>query len=159
MSDNACRRRTGFGVVLLVATILLAGGCGPRGPVVVPVSGQVLVDGEPLATGIEGFIQVIPEQGRPATGAIDPQTGAFQLTTTQPGDGCVTGTHKVVIIMQQMVGQESVSLVPEKYRDLTATDLEVTVDGPTESLRVELTGPVKKASANASPISDDPNKF
>lgn len=159
MSDNMGRMGTGTGVVLLGLTVLLAAGCGPRGPAVVPVSGQVLVDGEPLATGIEGFIQVIPQEGRPATGAIDPQTGAFRLTTTQPDDGCVTGTHKVVIIMQQMVGQESVSLVPEKYRDVTTTDLEVTVDGPTDALRVQLTGPVKKASPHAAPISDDPNKF
>lgn len=159
MRDNHRRMRTGGGVLLAGMTMLLTAGCGPRGPAVVPVSGQVLVDGEPLATGIEGFIQVIPHEGRPATGAIDPQTGTFKLTTTKPDDGCVIGTHKVVIIMQQMVGQESVSLVPEQYRNVADTDLQVTIDGPTEALRVELTGPVKTASPQAAPISDDPNKF
>jgi hypothetical protein len=134
-------------------------GCGPGGPKVVPVSGQVTIDGQPLATGIVGYIQVVPKDGRPATGEINPQTGEFQLTTVESGDGCITGTHKVLVIMQQMVGQESVSLVPEKYRDLTTTDLEVTVDGPTDALKVELTGPLKPASANAAPISDDPNKY
>jgi predicted small lipoprotein YifL len=159
MSENI--RWTGMrsGALLLALSVLLAAGCGPRGPVVVPVSGKVTINGQPLASGIEGFIQVVPENGRPAMGAIDPQTGAFQLTTTKPGDGCVTGTHKVVIIMQQMVGQESVSLVPDKYRDLTETDLQVTVDGPTDALMIQLAGPLKEASPNATPISDDPNKY
>jgi hypothetical protein len=138
---------------------LLTVGCSPGGPKLVPVSGQVTIDGQPLATGIDGYIRVVPQGGRPATGAIDPQTGEFQLTTVESGDGCITGTHKVLVIMQQMVGQESVSLVPEKYRDLNQTDLEVTVDGPTDSLKVELTGPLKPASGNAAPISDDPNKY
>jgi len=156
-SNNGMR----FGALawLSAVLLLLCAGCGPSGPAVVPVSGQVFIDGQPLATGIEGFIQVIPTNGRPATGSINPQTGEFQLTTTKPGDGCLTGTHKVVVIMQQMVGQESVSLVPEKYRDLKETDLQVTVDGPTDSLRVELTGPLKKASPKAAPVSDDPNKY
>jgi len=146
-------------VAMFLALLLPAPGCGPRGPTVVPVAGHVTVDGQPLATGIEGFLQVVPQNGRPATGAIDPQTGRFQLTTIKPGDGCVTGTHKVVVIMQQMVGQQSVSLIPDKYRNLNDTDLEVTVDGATDSLRVELTGPLKKASPDAMPISDDPNRF
>jgi len=144
---------------LLVWLPLLGAGCGPSGPAPVPVSGQVLIDGQPLATGVEGFIQVVPQNGRPATGAIDPQTGQFELTTTEQGDGCIKGTHKVVVIVQQMVGQESVSLIPNKYRDLMKTDLQVTVEGPTDSLKIELTGPLKKAAANATPISDDPNKF
>jgi hypothetical protein len=143
----------------LIPVVLLVAGCGPGGPAVVPVSGQVLIDGQPLAAGIEGFIRVVPQDGRPASGSIDPQTGKFQLTTVEPGDGCITGTHKVVVILQQMVGQESVSLIPEKYRDLKETDLQVTVEGPTDSLQVELTGPLKKPSSKAAPISDDPNKF
>ncbi len=146
-------------VIVILTSLLLAAGCGPGGPAVVPVSGQVLIDGQPLASGIDGFIRFVPQNGRAATGTIDPQTGAFQLTTTKPGDGCITGTHKVVVIVQQMVGQESVSLIPDKYRDLDKTDLQVTVDGPTDALKIELTGPLKKAATNAAPISDDPNKF
>ncbi|MCL4205998.1 MAG: hypothetical protein KJ000_26235 [Pirellulaceae bacterium] len=123
------------------------------------MSGQVMIDGQPLATGVPGFVQVIPTEGRAASGEIDPQTGRFVLTTLKPGDGCMEGTHRVTVSVQQVVGVESYSLIPEKYRDIEKTDLQVTVDGPTDSLVIELTGPVKKARTDAAPPSDDPNKF
>jgi hypothetical protein len=146
--------------VALVATVLVSAGCGKGGASVVPVSGQVLVDGEPLATGVAGYIQVVPTDGRPATGTIDPQTGRFSLTTTQKDDGCIRGTHKVVVIMQQMVGQESESLIPVKYTELEMTDLSVTIDGPTDTLTIELTGPLKPVRSDApAAIEDDPFKF
>jgi hypothetical protein len=135
-------------------------GCGQGGPPVVPVSGQVLIDGEPLATGIPGFIQVVPSNGRPATGTIDPQTGRFSLSTVEPGDGCIQGTHKVLVIMQQMVGQESESLVPVRYTELEMTDLSATIDGPTDSLTIELTGPLKPVRSDATTTEeDDPFKY
>ena len=146
--------------ILLAAAFLLSVGCGRGGSPVVPVSGQVLMDGEPLATGIPGFIQVVPTSGRPATGPIDPQTGRFSLSTVEPGDGCIQGTHKVIVIMQQMVGQESESLVPVRYTELEMTDLSVTIDGPTDSLTIELTGPLKPVlPGSKTPVEDDPFKF
>ena len=109
--------------VILAAVLPLAAGCGKGGPEIVPASGQVLIDGQPLATGIPGYVQVIPAAGRPATGNIDPQSGKFTLTTATKDDGCINGTHKVVVIMQQMVGQESVSLIPVKYTEPEMTNL------------------------------------
>lgn len=158
MSVDVMRVRSWFVLLLSGAAITLAG-CGSGGPEIVPASGQVTIDGQPLATGVDGFVQVVPTGGRAATGPIDPQTGKFTLTTAEKDDGCITGTHKVVVIMQQMVGQESVSLIPEKYTDLATTDLTLTVDGPSENLLIELSGPLKDASPGAAPISDDPNKF
>jgi hypothetical protein len=145
--------------VILALGVIWTAGCGDSGPKIVPASGQVLIDGQPLATGLAGFIRFVPKDGRPATGAIDPQTGNFKLTTLKQDDGCIIGTHRVLIILQQTVGQESVSLVPEKYAELNATDLALTVDGPTNTLRVELTGPLKKARPDATPISKDPNRY
>ncbi len=146
--------------ISLAAPFFLSVGCGRGGPPVVPVSGQVLIDGEPLATGIPGFIQVVPTSGRPASGTIDPQTGRFSLSTVEPGDGCIQGTHKVVVIMQQMVGQESESLVPVRYTELEMTDLSVTIDGPTDSLTIELTGPLKPVRPGSkAPVEDDPFKY
>jgi hypothetical protein len=139
--------------------LIVAGGCSDGGPKIVPAAGQVLIDGQPLATGVAGFVRFIPKDGRPATGAIDPQTGNFKLTTTKQNDGCLVGKHRVLIVLQQTVGQESISLVPEKYTDLISTDLEVNVEGPTDALRVQLTGPLKKARPDATPISNDPNKY
>lgn len=146
-----------WSAAIIVAMLPLVIGCGESGPDVVPVSGQVLIDGQPMAAGIPGFIQLVPAEGRPASGDIDAQTGKFTLTTAEKDDGAVLGTHKVVVIVQQMVGQESVSLIPAKYADLATTDLTVTIDGPTDALKVELTGPLKPANPSAEGISDDPN--
>jgi hypothetical protein len=144
---------------VLVAIILVVAGCGPSGPKIVPVSGQVMIDGEPMAAGVVGYVQVVPSEGRAASGTIDPETGRFKLTTWKEGDGCIVGTHRVTVTVRQTVGVESISLIPENYDDLSKTDLEVTIDGPIDSLVIELTGPLKKARTDAAPISDDPNRF
>lgn len=47
-------------ILVFAAMIALMAGCGPTGPRIVPVSGQVMIDGEPLASGIPGFVQVVP---------------------------------------------------------------------------------------------------
>ena len=145
-----------FASVLLVSTAL--SGCGDGNDAVIPTSGQIFVDGQPLATGIEGFLQVIPENGRAASGAIDPATGSFVLSTYEKDDGCVAGTHKAIIIMEEAVGQESVSLLPFKYTNINTTDIRVTVESPKAELKIEIQGPVKKKSSKAAPVSDDPNK-
>lgn len=141
-------------MILVLAPIV---GCGKGRPKLVKVSGQVLIDGQPLAAGVQGFIQVVPQGTRAATGQIDPQTGRFTLTTFDPGDGCVQGTHKVAVIVRAMVGNESVSLIDEKYADPNTSGLTVTIDKPTDSLTVELQGPLRKV--RSAPISEDPNKF
>jgi hypothetical protein len=70
-----------------------------RGPTradvdVVPVAGQVLVDGEPLSSGIINFV---PPEGRGSTGVIDPQ-GRFTLTCLDGRDGAVLGLHGIEIV-------------------------------------------------------------
>lgn len=146
-----------FVCLMLSLSLIWLNGCGSGRPKLVKVSGQVFIDGQPLAAGVPGFIQVVPEGTRPATGNIDPQTGRFSLTTFEPDDGCVPGTHKVAIILRAMVGTESVSLIDEKYADPSSSGLTITVDKPTDSLRIDISGPLKKVQAT--PISDDPNKF
>jgi len=142
---------------LVSASLLALTGCGSGRPKLVKVSGQVYIDGQPLAAGVPGFIQVVPEGTRPATGNIDPATGRFTLTTFENDDGCVPGTHKVAIILRAMVGTESVSLIDEKYADPNTSGLTITIDKPTDSARIDISGPLKKVQA--APISDDPNKF
>jgi hypothetical protein len=143
--------------LMLSLSLTWFNGCGSGRPKLVKVSGQVFIDGQPLAAGVPGFIQVVPTGTRPATGNIDPQTGRFSLTTFEPGDGCVPGTHKVAIILRTMAGMESVSLIDEKYADPNSSGLTITVDKPTDSLRIDISGPLKRVQA--APISDDPNKF
>ena len=148
--------RVSFFWVLIVCLIGVTG-CGSGRPKIVKVSGQVFIDGQPLAAGVPGFIQVVPEGTRAATGNIDPQTGRFTLTSFEADDDCVPGTHKVAIILRAMVGTESVSLIDEKYANPNTSGLTVTIDKPTDSLRIDISGPLKKVQGT--PISDDPNKF
>ncbi len=73
--------------VVTVAASLLCGiaGCRDGRPRRVPVSGQVLIDGQPLTVGT---IRVIPTDARAATGRID-AAGRFSLMTFDKDDGCV----------------------------------------------------------------------
>ncbi len=127
------RARVARGAALL---LLALAGCGDGGPKVVPASGVVTIDGQPLAYG---YIQVMPTGSRPASGRIG-LDGRFTLTTTAPGDGCAVGTHTAAILAGESVSAVAMKWhAPKKYADRTASNLTVTVTGPTDALRIELT--------------------
>lgn len=118
-----------------------APGCWRSGPKVVPVSGQVLIDGEPVA---DASLQFIPAGTRPARGQTDAQ-GRFTLTTFQEGDGCVPGEHRVVVVaITNPSATEEVLHVPERYMDAESTDFTATIDKATDDLKIELTWGGKK---------------
>lgn len=78
-------------IYLLLPLILLAG-CGPARTS--PVTGVVLLDGQPLANA---SIQFVPaEAGRDATGTTN-ERGEFTMSTFEPKDGVAPGSYKVVI--------------------------------------------------------------
>src|SRR3954453_660077 len=87
----------------LAAAFLAVVGCGGGGPKIVPVSGIVLIDGQPLTYG---HVQVIPTGWRPAPGRIGGD-GRFTLTTTASGDGCAVGTHPVAVLAGESVNSET----------------------------------------------------
>jgi hypothetical protein len=130
-----------------VAGLLLMG-CGDGRPRIVPVSGHVLINGQPL-TGHVGFVRVVPAGSRAATGRIDPATGRFSLTTFETNDGCVQGTHPVAVIVNAMVGNQLVWITPEHYGDDQTSGLTVDITQPTAELEIGLQGtltPAPKAS-------------
>jgi hypothetical protein len=127
-------RRFRFVWPALLAALL--SGCGDGRPRRVPVAGQIRIDGEPLT---KGFIRVVPERSRAATGAID-QDGRFRLTTFEPNDGCVTGTHRAEVVAYETVSLSAIRwLVPAKYQKADTSEIIVTIDGPTDELLIELT--------------------
>lgn len=70
-------------------------GCGDGGlPKRVPVEGTVLYKGKP----VEGATVVFqaPESPRNASGITDAE-GKFKLTTYQPNDGAIVGSHKITV--------------------------------------------------------------
>ena len=120
---------------------LVAIGCGPSRPAVVPVCGIVTLDGKPLAGG---FVRAVPADSRAATGRIGPD-GRFALGTVAEADGCVPGTHGVEVIGPLPAGGEMASAtpaptvtVPAHYRAAETSGLTITVTGSTSDLAIAL---------------------
>ena len=85
--------------------------------------------GKPLE---KGTIQFIPENGRPASGAIT--NGHFVLTTNVEGDGAAPGIHGVGVTAYEEVpakkpGQEPTtkSQLPAKYALPADSDIKVEI--------------------------------
>lgn len=132
---SASRARFTAGAALMIVVVSLAG-CGDSGPKIVPASGIVTLDGKPLTYG---HIQVMPTGWRPASGSIGPD-GRFTLTTTDPGDGCVVGTHPVVILAGESTSPETMKWhAPKKYADSETSNLTVTITEATDDLKIDLT--------------------
>ncbi|WP_425615072.1 hypothetical protein NA78x_004961 [Anatilimnocola sp. NA78] len=96
-----------FILSLLVITLLLVSGCGPRGPVVVPVTGTVTLDGTPVEGASVMFMPVAagaaPAGGTlPAVGKTD-KDGKFELETDGK-KGAVEGDYAVVVSKITMEG-------------------------------------------------------
>jgi len=122
-----------FSACLAVAATV---GCGDGRPRRVPVSGQVLIDGQPLTYG---YVRVIPIDARPATAQIGPD-GRFMLKTFEDGDGAVLGTHPVTVSANEYLSETSQRWhAPKKYADPGTSGLTATIDGPTDSLVINLT--------------------
>ena len=142
-----------------VAIVLFAcfSGCNDGRLKVVPASGQVLMDGEPMI-GAEGFVRVEPADGKAAFGKINPEDGTFSLTTYESNDGCLQGEHPVAVIVHVALPSRTISLIPEHYSDASTSNLTVSIDEATESLEIALTGGLKKAPKQSSQSleGDDP---
>lgn len=125
---------TRFSIAAAALLAVCATGCGDGRPACVPVSGVVLVDGKPVT---DGLIRIRPDAARAAAGKIGPD-GRFSLTTFETNDGCVTGTHPVEVFAFQSRNGGYYWLAPKKYSE-PDSGLSVTISGPTDDLKVELT--------------------
>ena len=120
-------------MALLLSACLI--GCGDGRPERVAVTGQVMIDGEPLR---HSFVQVIPDNARPAVSPIDSE-GRFTLSTFGNQDGCIPGTHKVAVN-----GIETISPTrqkwhaPKRYMDTETSVLTLTIDENTKEVKIEL---------------------
>ncbi|MDY0167347.1 MAG: hypothetical protein RBS80_12435 [Thermoguttaceae bacterium] len=122
--------------LLFVPIVLLTAGCSDYRPERVPVSGQVLIDGQPLE---HGFVRFIAPHDRPSVGKLGPD-GRFELTCFSRKDGSVKGTHTVTVTAAESVSPQSQKWhAPKEYSDPATSGLTVTVDGPTKDVLFELT--------------------
>lgn len=128
-------------LLALALALLPCVGCSDGLPHRVPVSGIVLIDGEPLT---RGSIQVIPKGERPAGGAIGPD-GRFSLSCYERNDGVIPGTHLVTVqATKQLSPRETLWMTPKKYGNAGTSGLSITVTEPTDNAKIELTWEGKK---------------
>ena len=128
--------------VILCTAVLLCG-CSQRGEATAIVRGKVTYNGKPVPNGTVNFI---PTRGATtATGEIHPD-GSYALTTYKPGDGAVLGTHKVVVVAMQDMGNRLPEnrtplpppIVPVKYTSLATSDLTAEVEKKENTINFDL---------------------
>ena len=118
----------------LLGCLLLVAGCND-GPEIVPVSGKVLIDGEPLTYGT---IMVLPQDYRASFGTIGPD-GSFSLTCYEPNDGCVRGKHALTVsAVEALSSSRQKWHAPKKYTEPDTSELTIDITGPTDALVIEL---------------------
>src|SRR3569623_3186995 len=105
---NIAMQRTGqsgvsIGRTLMGSTLILGllAGCGSRGPALMPISGEVKFDGQPLSTGTIEFIPNADTNG-PSTGAKI-EAGRYTVPREKGG---VVGDYRVLITSIQKTGEK-----------------------------------------------------
>jgi hypothetical protein len=117
------------------ALLLLLCGCGEGRPTRVPVSGVVLLDGQPLT---RGHVRFVPPNDRASSGDIGPD-GRFTLSCFEIGDGAVVGQHQVAVIANEPLNETEMRWhAPEKYADHTTSGIVVDISGPTDTVEIKL---------------------
>lgn len=134
-SNGQARRVLGW----LAAILLLScgAGCGPADDrvAVYPVSGQVRLNGQPLANALVVFHPQNPADTRTpvAQGRTD-DSGKFQLTSYETRDGAAAGEFAVTVQSFQLIKQgdsytPGPNILPAKLAKPDSTDIRVTI-GP-----------------------------
>ncbi|MEO2049047.1 MAG: hypothetical protein ABGX16_21015 [Pirellulales bacterium] len=137
------RYYNGPAIAVSAFMMLLSAGCD-QAIQRVAVSGQVLLDRKPLTVGT---IRFIPASGRPASSPIMAD-GSFRVIrkSLSAGDaeiaGLYPGNYRIAITATESLGdseQDEVRwLVPRRYGDFRTSGLETDIQGPTESMIIEL---------------------
>jgi hypothetical protein len=118
-----------------IAIVVLAGGCGDGRPKRVPVSGVVLVDGQPLS---QGNIKFVPKNGRPSAGKIG-SDGHFSLTCYDGEDGAIVGSHQIQVASNRIISDSKIEwYAPPTYADFRTSNLSAEITDPVDDLKIEL---------------------
>jgi hypothetical protein len=135
MISTVINPRAGWSLALAGFAVAVFG-CGDGRPARVPVSGIVLIDGQPLA---RGNIKFVPQKGRPSAGRIG-EDGRFALTCYDGNDGAIPGTHRVQVASNRIISDSKIEwFAPATYADFRTSGIEVNIDEPVSDLKIELT--------------------
>lgn len=126
---------------LMLVLSLIAVGCGDGRPSRLPMSGQVLIDGEPLTFG---SVQFVPTNARPSVAKLD-EEGRFTLSCYGEKDGIVPGVHRVQVNAAEWISDnERKWHAPPKYFRYQTSGITQEVTETTEAVVINLTWNGKK---------------
>ena len=104
-----------FGLLLLYSSISGCGGDSRYGT----VRGVVTLDGKPVSDATVAFVPKDEKVGRLAFGVTD-TNGVYELSTTQAGDGALSGGYHVTITALDVVESEKARRLAEEFGSLAA---------------------------------------
>lgn len=111
-------------------------GCGDGRPARVPISGKVLIDGQPLKFGVIDFV---PEGGRSSSGVLD-ANGHFTLSCFTEKDGALLGKHQIQVHADEPISDQVARIhAPKKYGILQTSGLSEEIKQATDSIVINLT--------------------
>lgn len=125
--------------LVVIGCVLVAGACfggcssAPQFPKCYPVTGKVLIDGQPAVRATVAFHPQSPQADGKSVGSstFTDDNGEFKLTTFEAGDGAQPGEYAVTIVANFKVeGGQDVSvpdLLQGRYADAKTTPLAVVV--------------------------------
>jgi hypothetical protein len=143
-SEPHASRRGRYVLLAFVALALTPLACGPSGPEMASVSGNVTYKGKPVMKGTVSFVSTSANR-RNAVGQLDPN-GNYTLQTESPGDGAELGDYEVTIYAhdEQILDykpkepQKIERRVPEKYENPKTSELKRTVKSGSNRFNLEL---------------------
>lgn len=114
-------------LMLCVAGVLcLANGCAKPGPKLYPVSGNVTLDGQPLAEGTVYFKTI-------ATGDVDSlpvKAGRFEGKAVEGARRVEVVAYRLIPVAGEMGGEVPESLIAKRFNIDSTLTAEVTAAGP-----------------------------
>lgn len=120
---------------LMAGAVVFAVGCD-SGPKLIPISGQVKIDGKPLERGV---VTVWVKDYRPCYGVLNSE-GRFALTTHKDGDGCPVGEFPVTVTSEASgKGDIMKYFAPKRYKDPAQSGLTIKVEEPRDDMEINLT--------------------
>lgn len=134
--------RCGAALALVSLLALLVGCDNPNHPTTYPVTGTVTYKGAP----VEGAEVIFQADGAPLARGNTDAAGKFALRTFEPGDGAVSGNHRVSVVKMGLAkGAKAddpyalkVNILPAKYGKIDSSPIRKDVGTGTNEIAIEL---------------------
>jgi hypothetical protein len=126
-------------LLILLATVLFVVGCGNNGAKVIPVSGTITQNGQPLPNVNITFNKI--DTGAMSFAESDSQ-GRFTLTHTHGKSGAESGKYRVSVTQKgtpiPLPAGTKLEDIPEEQRNQTTPDIPIT-NSDNSPIEVEIT--------------------